>query len=99
MLPSRLHTVPGEHADPGLRPRLADAGQRLDLPARPGSLHGPATAVLKNYVEGRIFSFLLLNHLGVGPSQLEDQTERARKYCPSFFNSIRIGIWNISPVI
>ena len=46
MLPSRLHTVPGEHADPGLGARLADAGEGLDLPARPGSLYGPPTAVL-----------------------------------------------------
>ena len=39
VLASRLHTVPGEHADPGLAAvRLAHAGQRLDLAPRPRAL-------------------------------------------------------------
>ena len=46
MLAPRLHAVPGEHADPGLGAGLADAGEGLDLSARPGSLYGPTTAVL-----------------------------------------------------
>ena len=46
MLTSRLHAVPGEHADPGRGAGLADAGEGLDLSARPGSLYSPTTAVL-----------------------------------------------------
>ena len=55
VLAPRLHTVPGEHADPGLAAvRLAHAGQRLDLAARPRARALDALAAAEAGVGDRV---------------------------------------------
>ena len=55
VLAPRLHTVPGEHADPGLAGvRLAHTGQRLDLAARPRARALDALAAAEAGVGDRV---------------------------------------------